>query len=382
MSKTNTTSNNPQAAVIATEKPSDQFKLGFLTLHNPGSLNALDLDIFAAMERKLLEWRVRDDIACIVLHADSDRAFCAGGDVKALVMALERDGTVAAREFFSAEYFVDYLIHIYPKPILCWADGITMGGGIGIMNGASYRVVTERSTLAMPEIAIGLFPDVGGTFFLNRLPAGLGLFLGLTGARFNGPDATAIGMADGFIPAEKKAEIFAGLMRLSWTTDSQTNKEALRSYLTTVTEPEAAGKSELLMRLDAIRNLILKATIEEIDGAFRSWHGADRWIKIAIDGYVTGSPTSAKTTFRQLVEGKELSVKEVFLREWNLALNLSRRSDFREGVRALLIDKDQRPQWNPPALAAVRDEEIDGFFSQSHGEPNLLAQKLNEAGLD
>src|SRR5919197_1455615 len=379
MSKTNTTSNDPQAAVIATEKPSDQFKLGFLTLHNPGSLNALDLDMFAAIERKLREWRGRDNIACIVLHADSDRAFCAGGDVKALAMALERHGTVAAREFFSAEYFVDYLIHIYPKPILCWADGITMGGGIGIMNGASYRVVTERSTLAMPEVAIGLFPDVGATFFLNRLPAGLGLFLGLTGARFDGSDATAIGMADGFIRAEKKAEIFAGLMRLSWTTDSQTNKEALRSYLTTVTEPEAAGKSELLMRLDAIRNLILKATIEEIDGAFRSWHGADRWIKSAIDGYVTGSPTSAKTTFRQLVDGKELSVKEVFLREWNLALNLSRRSDFREGVRALLIDKDQRPRWNPPALAAVRDEEIDGFFSQSHGEPNLLAQKFSEA---
>src|SRR5919108_5916266 len=259
MSKTNTTSNDPQAAVIATEKPSDQFKLGFLTLHNPGSLNALDLDMFAAMERKLLEWRARDDIACIVLHADSDRAFCAGGDVKALAMALERDGTVAAREFFSAEYFVDHLIHIYSKPILCWADGITMGGGIGIMNGASCRVVTERSTLAMPEVAIGFFPDVGATHFLNRLPPGLGLFLGLTGARFNGSDAVAIGMADGFVNAGKKIETLLGLTCLGWTADSEHNKKILKTYLAIVGRADAAVKSSLLARLEAIQALTAKA---------------------------------------------------------------------------------------------------------------------------
>ena len=266
-----TISDNPQAAVIVSEEPAGRLKLGFLRLNNPSSLNALDLDMLQTIERKLFEWRQRNDIACTVLHADSDKAFCAGGDVKALAMALQRDGTIEpARDYFTTEYFVDYLIHVYPKPILCWADGITMGGVIGIMNGASYRVVTERSVLAMPEIAIGLFPDVGGTYFLNQLPAGLGLFLGLTGARFSGLDVVAIGMADGLIRAEKKTEALSGLTRLSWTADLRQNKETLRSYLAAVAEPEAVTRSELLTRLDAIRALTLKATIEEIDGAFRS----------------------------------------------------------------------------------------------------------------
>ena len=139
-----------------------------------------------------MEWRERADIVCVVLHADSEKAFCAGGDVKALVTQLNASADIQiGADFFSQEYFVDYLIHSYPKPMLCWADGITMGGGIGIMNGASCRVVTERTMMAMPEIAIGLFPDVGGTYFLNRMPDGVGMFSGLTSARFNGADAVA-----------------------------------------------------------------------------------------------------------------------------------------------------------------------------------------------
>src|SRR4249920_77835 len=266
--------------VVFSEEDSGRFKVGYVALNNPGALNALDLGMLRLMEDKLLEWRQDEDLACVVLYAESEKAFCAGGDVKSLVMALQRDGTIAAaRDYFTTEYFVDYLIHAYPKPILCWADGITMGGGIGIMNGAAYRAVTERTVMAMPEIAIGLFPDVGGTYFLNRLPAGLGLFLGLTSARISGHDAVTLGMADGVVRSEKRVEVFGGLSRLSWSPDPQRNKQTLREYLASAAEVDPSNGSDVVKSLDVIEKLTIKARVEEIDRAFRSWNGKEEWIR-------------------------------------------------------------------------------------------------------
>jgi enoyl-CoA hydratase/carnithine racemase len=354
------------------------FYLGIITLDNSRALNALDLEMLRAIAAQLLEWRDQNSIACVVLHAESEKAFSAGGDVKALIAALKSDGaTHVASDYFTTEYFADYLIHVYPKPILCWTDGIVMGGGIGIMNGARYRVVTERSILAMPEISIGLYPDVGGTYFLNRAPIGIGLFLALTGARFNGPDAVAIGMADGLIPSQQKHQILTGLGRLDWTADAQHNKQVLCGYLSSAADPQAAHKSDVLRRQIELKSLVLKPSIEEIDGALRAWDGADEWIRQAIQGYVAGSPTSAKTIFEQLKRGKDLSLKEAFLREWDMSLNFCVRSDFYEGVRARLIDKDQTPRWDPRILAEVTDAQVERFFSQEHGQPNLLAKKLS-----
>jgi len=366
-------------SVLFIEQQTPSGLLGVIELNNPRALNALTIEMFQALEQKLLEWRQRVEIVCVVLHSTSEKSFCAGGDVKALVMQMNASGSIeAGATFFTHEYFVDYVIHCYSKPLLCWADGITMGGGIGIMNGATYRVVTERTQMAMPEIAIGFFPDVGGSYFLNRMPEGVGMFLGLTSARFNGADAVSIGMADYIIRAELKRSVLDRLAELPWTTDDAKNRALLHKCLLSFAEPIESATTEVMKRQDIIRRVALQPDIRAIDAAMRQWQGDDHWMNSAIQGYLAGSPRSARAIFQQLAGERGLPLKDVFLREWNMALNFCAHSDFREGVRARLIDKDQKPRWNPPTLNSVDEKDIARLFSKQHGQADRLREKFDQ----
>jgi enoyl-CoA hydratase/carnithine racemase len=368
--------------VLFSEEAMGSFRLGRITLNNPRALNALNFEMFRLMAGKLQEWKDREDIACLFLSSDSDKAFSSGGDIRSLAAELRKDtSTIFAREFFAYQYFVDYLIQVYPKPILCWADGITIGGGVGIMNGASHRVVTERTVMAMPEISLGFFPDVGSTYFLNHLPEGLGIFLGLTGTRFNGVDAVAVKMADGFISSDKKKIVVAELLRLPWTGDPQKDRNILTEFLAGRNEIRNSRSSRLLRQLSSIQRLTNRESIEQVDAAFRRLKTTNEWLQAALGGYFAGSPTSAKVIFEQLKRGKDLSLKEAFLREWDMAMSFCFRSDFYEGIRALLLDKDRRPAWDPPSLAEVRDEEIEQYFTRPTGCPPLLSQMMEKAGM-
>jgi len=367
--------------VLFSEQGAGRYRVGVVTLNTPETLNALDLRMLQLIADRLGAWREQADIACVALQSRSERAFSAGGDVKSLIFGLGREpGLDFARGYFTYEYFVDYFIHVYPKPVLCWADGITMGGGIGIMNGASHRVVTERTLMAMPEITIGFFPDVGATYFLNRLPRRLGLFLGLTGARFDGRDAVAIGMADGLVGADKKAEFFAALIGLPWTGAPEKDRDLLSRHLTTYSGTGAAEDSTLLRRLDRIRELTDREGIDEIDAAFRASPTQDPWLRNALHGYCGGSPTSAGVIFRQLTRGENLPLREAFRREWDMAINLCARPDFYEGVRARLLDRDNRPRWRPVDLREVKTEDIERCFTAPNPDPHPLYRMMEQAG--
>jgi enoyl-CoA hydratase/carnithine racemase len=207
------------------------------------------------------------------------------------------------------------------------------------------------------------------------------LFLGLTSARFDGYDAVAIGMADCFIRAERKSTVLSGLAQIHWSErDGEHNKQLLRGFLRSHAETNDPANSPVLQHSDIVRSLTVKPNIDAIDRSMRAWNGDDPWLKQAIHGYFSGSPTSARAIFEQITGSQGMSLLKVFLREWDMALNFCAQSDFREGVRARLIDKDQKTVWRPDNLAEIDERQIARLFSKQHGQPDLLAQKFAAHG--
>ncbi len=343
-------------------------RIGFAQLNSEKSLNSLSLPMIELLEPALQRWASDPSIAAVVLHGAGEKAFCAGGDIRSLYQAMrEHPGALPNPpnlEFFSREYRLDHAIHTFPKPVLVWGSGIVMGGGLGLMAGASHRVVTETSRVAMPEITIGLFPDVGGSYFLSRMPRAYGLFLALSGASINGHDLKLAGLADHFVKSADRDAIFSALTSVAWTDDSAGNARLLNTMLETFSgqASDVLPASNLATHREQLEALTHGKTLAEVHAAITGYRGEDTWLSRAAKSLAAGSPTTAGLVWELLERAQGMSLADVFRMELIVALQCCAHPDFVEGVRALLIDKDNAPKWSPATLAALTPAYIAEHF--------------------
>lgn len=350
-------------------------RFGVATLNSPATLNALSLPMVQLLEPRLRDWAQDAGVAGVILQARGDRAFCAGGDLRELYQSMRACGAgpnAYAQGFFAQEYQLDHLIHTFPKPVLCWGHGIVMGGGIGLMAGASHRVLTATSKLAMPEISIGLYPDVGGSWFLRRMPGRVGLFLALTGAPLHPADALFCGLADHCVGTTSREEVLAALAAARWHDKVEDNRAALSRLLCNFNA--AAGPDAPLRRnFDHINALMAGDDLLDIAQRLRTVQSDDPWLTTAAATFAKGSPTSAALAFALWQRVHQLSLAEVFRLEYRVSLGCCAHPDFAEGIRALLIDKDRNPRWSPSSVEHVSPEWIEEHFSPEFALPHPLA---------
>ncbi|AKG07277.1 hypothetical protein AAX05_08175 [Moraxella bovoculi] len=341
--------------ILSEQLPTDDGRsIGIITLNNPKALNAQSLDMVKAMMRIFSDWRDDESVVAIVLRGAGERALCAGGDIKTLSQAT---GLSDVQEFFEHEYGLMQMLYEYPKSILAWGHGVVMGGGLGLLSACSHKAVTSETMMAMPEVSIGLFPDAGGSWFLNRMMGKVGLFLGLTGARFSGVDALYLGLADVYVAPDSYGDVIKALTSADWQGDHHglLNQILAKFYQT----PD--HDSQILKDFHAISALMNAGSLADVDRALRGYQGDSEFIKSAIENYTKGSDTTKALTWRIYHEVKPYSIAEMFDMERKVAVNCVMRGDFKEGVRALLIDKDKNPKWRY-TLADMPVGYIDGFF--------------------
>jgi enoyl-CoA hydratase len=349
----------------------DEIQLGrvggvaMLTINRPQALNALTLANYRRISLALAAWAADPEVRAVVVRGAGGRAFCAGGDVRAVYEAGR--GISAARgltaTFFREEYRLIREIHRFPKPYVAIIDGITMGGGAGISVNGAFRVASGRTLFAMPETGIGLFPDVGATRFLNRCPGRIGRYLGLSGARLNAADALYCGFATHAVAQDRIEPLLAALAGTAWQSGGAFDQ--VGALLATHTTDMGPAPIAALQR--AIDRTFAGDTIETILDALAAEAasgGADAtWAAETRAGLLAKSPTSLKVTLRQLIVGHDYDVEEALQLEYRLTQHFMAAHDFYEGVRAVLIDKDQRPRWQPAGLAAVDDAMVESYFA-------------------
>jgi enoyl-CoA hydratase len=336
-----------------------------VTLNRPRALNAFTLGMYRRFDPMLRVWADDPGVRAVLVRGAGERAFCAGGDVRAVYEAGR--GIAGPRDlisvFFREEYALIRRVHIYPKPYLAIIDGITMGGGAGISVNGAYRIATEKTLLAMPETGIGLFPDVGATRFLNLCPGHIGRYLGLTGARLGPADALYCRLATHFVPRDHVPELVATLAGLVWR-DGAERAQIDAMLMSFHRDP---GDPPLVVRRAAIDRCFAGESVEAILEALareaESGGPDSTWAVETRASLLTKSPTSLKVTLRQLIVGREYDLEQALILEYRLTTHFMAGHDFYEGVRAVVVEKDQNPHWQPATLGEVSDAAVEAHFA-------------------
>jgi enoyl-CoA hydratase len=335
--------------------------LGLITLNRPRAMNALTHDMALMLEERLLHWRDDAAVAAVAIMGAGERAFCAGGDVRALWEAGKDDPAAHGPrnfQFYDDEYRLNALIFNYPKPYLALMDGVTMGGGVGVSIHGSRRVAGDRTVFAMPEAGIGLFPDVGGTYFLPRMPGRTGLWLALTGARLGPADCLGAGVCDVYVPSDRHGALLQALA------DAPLQHDPLAAIDATLhrfaTDPQGGTLSARWRAIDAC---FAAAGVAEVLAALDAYRGPDRdWAAEQAAAIRMKSPTSLTIAARQIAAGGAMEFAACMAAEARLARFCMTHPDFYEGVRAVIIDKTGDPAWRPATLDAVHAAAIDAAF--------------------
>ena len=330
-------------------------RIGRIHLNQPKSFNALTRAMCQSLRKQILDWRDDDAIAAVLVTAEGDRAFCAGGDIRALYDAA-RDDWQAGMPFFWDEYRLDHAVYHFPKPYISLIDGIVMGGGVGISVHGSHRVMTERTTFAMPETGIGLFPDVGASVFLPKSPGETGMYLGLSGARLKAANAIYAGIGTHYVESARLEDLKGALCDTALDGDAGAVIDGILAEFS-----GNPGSADLDEHRPVIDSAFAAGSVQEILDALRAEDGY--WAIEAADTIGEKSPTSLKMTFRQLRAGASMTFDDAIAMEYRMVAEVLRQRDFFEGIRAAVVDKDRNPSWHPDSLDAVSEADVDRYFA-------------------
>lgn len=346
-------SNN--AEVLFETLPGKNGDMGVITLNRPAVLNSLNQFMVHAIHAQLEFWAAAQHVKAVVIRGAGERAFCAGGDLRLTYERIQQQESSLA-DFFEYEYQLNQLIFHFPKPYIALLDGITMGGGVGLSIHGSHRVATEHLLFAMPETGIGFFPDVGATYFLPRLRGKFGFYLGLTGARLASDDCVALNIAQQKVARAALPELLQALAETSFADDARATVTQVIDQFCTASQP-----SILIEQQNVIDACFSATTVEDILQNLQ--HAENKLCTDAASMLRAKSPTSLKVTLRALQAGVHLDFDACMRQEFQLATHFLQGHDFLEGIRAVIIDKDQSPAWKPSTLAEVKEQEIEKYFA-------------------